>query len=335
MAVPQSTCNDLGFVSGNSDVAVGTARICRVLKFDGGALDFPVTDDLATHTVGAPGSVVYDNDTQLPYWSDGSSWLPFNGLGVTAFIASTSLTPDNRNVFGDWASLYARLQEVTAVPKFIYVDALFSAPFIIPAGTYDLAGTRILALHLRDGQQDNLRVMDGAVIDNAFYWEDVSLDFATTTSTVMTLPFSGQTGFSSLSLTRSSFSSTTATTPPIRVNAASANIQLNKGALQAFGAAGPLITVDAGITLGMNTSGQCVILDDNLTGAGTIFLTAETTLFLDSTTQTVATLTVFYPRTYEKGTPGDWAGAVTPISYKVAIDRLAAAVEGLLGGAIP
>jgi hypothetical protein len=36
---------------------------------------------------------------------------------------------------------------------------------------------------------------------------------------------------------------------------------------------------------------------------------------------------------YTPGTPGDWAGA--PTSVQDALDRLAAAVEGLLGGAIP
>ena len=339
MATPRSTCVDLGFVSSRNtpspnDVAVGTARVCRVLKFgEGGDFSLPA-EDLSTVPVRARGSLIYDTTTEVPYFSDGTQWLSLGGLGENAFIFSTSLTPDGSNIFNDWAALYAKLQGVSTVPKFVYVDATFGTPAVIPAGSYDLAGVRIQALHLRDGQQDNIRIADGAVLDNAFWWEDVSIDFATG-NTVMTLPFSSQTGFTSFSLTRSAFFSTSSTTPPIRVNAAGANIQLNKALLQGFGASGPLITVDAGITLGMNCSGQCVILDDNITGAGTCFLTTDTTLFLDSTTQTIATLTVSYPRTYEKGTPADWAGAATPISYKVAVDRLGAAVAGLLGGAIP
>lgn len=79
----QSTCTDLGFVSSRNapspnDVAVGTARVCRVLKFgDGGDLSLPVVDDVSTTPPRAPGSVVFDETLDIPYYSDGTEWIPF------------------------------------------------------------------------------------------------------------------------------------------------------------------------------------------------------------------------------------------------------------------
>ena len=292
------------------------------------------TKVLSTAPIMQSGSVMYDADTAVPYISDGTQWLPFNGLGDNEFVFSTSLPADNRNIFTDWTVLYERLQQITTVPKTIYIDAIFAAPAIIPAGSYDLIGTRVKALHLNDGQQDNLRVLPGVTIDNAFYWEDISVDFFGTTAEVMTIPFTAQTGFSSLSLVRSSFNSTTCVVPPIRVNG-SGNIQLNKSGFQNFGGASALVTVDAGQTLGMATSASCIILDDNITGPGTCILSMDNSTFIDRTTQTVATLTIFLSRTYEKGAPGDWAGAATPISVKDALDRLAAQVAILSGFAVP
>ena len=82
MATPQSTCPELGFVSSRNrpapnDVAVGTARVCRVLKFgSGGDLSLPA-EILTGIPVRAPGSVIYDTTSGLPYYSDGTSWIPF------------------------------------------------------------------------------------------------------------------------------------------------------------------------------------------------------------------------------------------------------------------
>ena len=291
------------------------------------SLSFPTRRQIS-EPIKPKGYVLFDKETDIPYYSDGVVWKPFDGetAGTNKFVFSKTLAADNIHVFNDWTILYSHIQTTTTLPKIVYIDGSFADPPEIPAGTYDLQGVVLKALHYRDGQQDNIKILDGAVIDNALYWEDLGVNFDTT-NTVMTLPFSAS-GFNDISLVRSAFFGSPST-PPIHVTG-SANIQMNKGAFQRFPYA-PLITVDAGQTLFVNTSAQCIILNKNITGAGSLNLTKEPTVYFDETDQTIASITVNNPRTYEKGTPADWAGAPTPIAYKDAIDRLAAAVAALSG----
>lgn len=109
-------------------------------------------------------------------------------------------------------------------------------------------------------------------------------------------------------------------------------------AFQETAAGVPVADVAAGATFLASNSTWLGATGDLVTGAGLLLLgpmASVSPLVFDPALSVVSLEALFAPAVrYNPGTPGDWLGA-PPSTSQEALDRIASAVVGLLGGAIP
>lgn len=243
----------------------------------------------------------------------------------------------------EWADVHAAAVAAVAAGNVvtIVVDDTLSSPATTTAGTYDMTDIELLGVYGLRGGDDTQSVMVTAE-DTVFTNWGAGISFLSIghggAEALFTVP--AETGWN-FSMGRRSEILSTAAGPVISVTASSATLTIN--ALHAVGignGTNETLLVAGGETVTINAVGTVTIAANALDGAGNVTVTTPSVYSAVSATQPGlgGTLTVNQPDAsvipYTPTTGGDWVDP-DPETVQEALDRIASAVEGLLGAPIP
>lgn len=237
-----------------------------------------------------------------------------------------------------WATAFAAAQAIVGVPVWLEVDDTYG-PCSVPAGTYDFRLNIWLHAPLLGSPSRVLELADGVVFQNLQYVQGSVLLRSLSTSPIVEVV----NGTNIFAMTFNAGVEAQGTAPFFRPGLNGFQVVAVQGGSELRAGAQPAIELgDPTATALLPVSQSGVVQDSAIAGAaGTLaflvqstsaqfgfnqpgFLGAQVTLF-----GTQAALLGYAP-----AVPGDWVGPA-PVDAQQGLDRLAAAVAGLLGGPIP
>lgn len=280
----------------------------------------------------------------------GTVWIPAGVAGTsrTLFTYQPGGTANEaQGVYTDWDDLYAAADAVRDANALItiVIDDTVTSPAVIPAGTYDLSKIQLA----------------GICAFQAVDAPGMGAGPATVMRTGNTVFTNFTQGISFLALEHTGdaplYTAPDGITTVARTGFNSAYYSTGGQSIFRTGASGELfIYVDPWTTVATGTNpvfesrdpaslslyvtGRSSFAADVLEGNGDINLYMESSLAAIAADQSThsGSLTTTRPEAenigYSPGTPADWA-ATAPTQVKQALDRIASAVEGLLGAPIP
>lgn len=239
------------------------------------------------------------------------------------------------NTYTTWAAAYAAVRLGNG-PRQLHIDDDL-APAVVPAGTYDFDVGNIALTASSSSASATLTLDDGAIFTDLSQISGLLFVISLSSAPVMTI-VNGQNAI--FDIAAGVIMQCNGTAPWFLVqNGGTLQMQIDTNSGVSNGVS-RLIQLDAGSTFVVALNGASTSFDDVLTGTG------AATIAIDATGATVVAQTVFAGALttfigtaatslgYTPTTPANWVGPAPDTAQK-ALDRLAAAVRGLLGVPIP